>query len=521
MAGVAATLLGWNLLASHLRVLREVPTSDAERLGAGLALQAGGLLFAAVSLGLSGQAEVVLWLVLGVGAMLAGRWLVARSLHVYGLVSLVIGTARLLLYDSLVATGSGQPIAGLVPSVWMLLAFVGGISWLVGAWSLQSATGLWAKLRNVEIGLGLTVVFFATLHEEASTYSLSLVSLAFCLVTLTVARWRQSSGLAGYALGCLVISSGWIVESKYLEFREPNFRSLGLVLSWGSFLMLVTASAWAVCARLLLDMREPWRGGVRVATIGVLLALVFGAWYDEASAPISVLLVWLVLSHALGVASRRVPGLLLDVFAPAGLFASLVMWMYGFVALGWGYETVPAMLHPGLWSSIALAVSLPILCRPLTRNDRLMSDETRTAIGQLSYGLAVALVLVSTSYEASRIGAMVSSESMSQRAILTIWWGVFGFGLIVAGFRLRVPPARYAGLALIVIATGKAILFDLNETEGLWRVASIIGPGLLMLLVAAGYAKASLASAQAEVGNADEPYIAVGHPEDNDENVTP
>ncbi|MCH7790843.1 MAG: DUF2339 domain-containing protein, partial [Planctomycetes bacterium] len=62
MAGVAATLLGWNLLASHLRVLREVPTSDAERLGAGLALQAGGLLFAAVSLGLSGQAEVVLWL---------------------------------------------------------------------------------------------------------------------------------------------------------------------------------------------------------------------------------------------------------------------------------------------------------------------------------------------------------------------------------------------------------------------------------------------------------------------------
>ncbi len=267
--------------------------------------------------------------------------------------------------------------------------------------------------------------------------------------------------------------------------------------------MLITASAWAVCARLLLDMREQWWAGVRRAVIGVVIVLVFGAWFDEASMPLSMLLVWLVLSHALGFASRRVPGLFLDVFAPLGLLASLGMWVYGFVLLSWGFGHMPAMLHAGLWSSFALAVSLPILCGPLTRNE-FFNDESRKSLRQLSYGLAVVLVLVSTSYEASRIGALVSSDSMSQRAILTIWWGIFGFGLIVAGFRLRVPPARYAGLALIVIATGKAILFDLNETEGLWRVASIIGPGLLMLLIAAGYAKASAVVSQAEVSDTDQ-----------------
>lgn len=350
-------------------------------------------------------------------------------------------------------------------------------------------------------------------------YSLSLVSLAFCLVMLMVARWRQSIGLAVYAIGCLAISSGVIIVPMYWAYHEPNIESFGLVLSWWSFLMFVAASAWAVCTRLLLDMRESWWVEVRRATIGVVIVLIFGAWFDESAAPISMLLVWLLLSHALGVVSRRIQIQPFDIFAPLGLFASLGMWVYGFIVLSWGYGDLPAVLHPGLWSSFALAVSLPILFGPLARNE-FFDDESRKSLRNFSYGMAVVLVLVSTSYEASRIGAMVSTDSMSQRAILTIWWGVFGFGLIVAGFRLRVPPARYAGLALIMIATGKAILFDLNETEGLWRVASIIGPGLLMLLIAAGYAKVSAAVAQAHVGDDDEWHSGIdaeGFDEDEEE----
>lgn len=90
-------------------------------------------------------------------------------------------------------------------------AVIGPLSWLITAWALQSANGFWAKLRNIEIGLGLTVVYFAFFHEEASMDSRSLVSLALCLVTLAVARWRQSMGLAVYAPGCRSITSGWII----------------------------------------------------------------------------------------------------------------------------------------------------------------------------------------------------------------------------------------------------------------------------------------------------------------------
>ncbi len=48
---------------------------------------------------------------------------------------------------------------------------MGPLSWLITAWALQSANSFWAKLRNFEIGLGLTVVYFAFFHEKASMYS--------------------------------------------------------------------------------------------------------------------------------------------------------------------------------------------------------------------------------------------------------------------------------------------------------------------------------------------------------------
>jgi uncharacterized membrane protein len=516
LAGLAATVVGWNLLASHLRVLRERPTSDAERLGAGLAMQAGGLLIAAVSIGLSGQAEVMMWLAMGVGAVLAGRWLGARSLHVYGLVTLAIGTTRLLLFDSFFTAAPLQVIAGLVPTLWMLLTVIGGIAWLAAAWTLHSVNGFWARLRNVEIAIGLTVVFLAFVHEDASTYAMMLIALLFSLLTLATARWRWSLGLAGYALGCLSISSGGVIGPMYVSFSEPNVELVGLVLSWWSLLMLLTASAWAVCGRLIMALGgQPW-SGIRSATIGVLLVFVFGAAFDEAAAPLAMCLVWLALAHGLGLASRRFPDVLLDIYAPLGVLASLGMWTYGFVVVDWGFATAPALLHPGLWSSLAIAVSLPILFGPLRRSDH-FDAESRRSFGQLSYSIAVVLVLVSTSFEASRVGGLVSSDSLSQRAVLTIWWGIFGFGLIVAGFRLRVPPARYAGLALIVIATGKAILFDLTETQGLWRVASIIGPGLLMLVVAAGYAKVSARMAQGKTDETDESPLYNEPKPDSDE----
>ncbi len=69
---------------------------------------------------------------------------------------------------------------------------------------------------------------------------------------------------------------------------------------------------------------------------------------------------------------------------------------------------------------------------------------------------------------------------------------------IVLGFWRRVPEIRYVGLTLLAIAAGKAVVYDLAEAPQAWRVASFVGLGVLMLMVAVGYSKVSARLAEAK-----------------------
>jgi uncharacterized membrane protein len=115
---------------------------------------------------------------------------------------------------------------------------------------------------------------------------------------------------------------------------------------------------------------------------------------------------------------------------------------------------------------------------------------------------AIALLLSSTSLEIARIAGVMSSEPTARRAAVSIWWGLVAVGLIVAGFWRKIPAARHVGLGLLAVATAKAMVFDLSTVPPIWRVASFVGLGLLMLGVAVGYARASARLARPNPGGA-------------------
>ncbi|MCA9306879.1 MAG: DUF2339 domain-containing protein, partial [Phycisphaerales bacterium] len=83
-SGFAATTALGLWLAGHMRVLRDAPESDRERLGAAFIAQAGVFLIMTVALGLAGWLEVAAWIALGAAAIAAGRWMRARPLDIYG-----------------------------------------------------------------------------------------------------------------------------------------------------------------------------------------------------------------------------------------------------------------------------------------------------------------------------------------------------------------------------------------------------------------------------------------------------
>ena len=104
---------------------------------------------------------------------------------------------------------------------------------------------------------------------------------------------------------------------------------------------------------------------------------------------------------------------------------------------------------------------------------------------------SVGLALWATSLEAGRIAELFTTQEMSRRAAVSIWWGVFAIGLIGAGFWRNIPLVRHAGLGLLAVATSKAVIFDLADVPAGWRAVSFLALGLMMLAVGLVYAKAS------------------------------
>jgi uncharacterized membrane protein len=124
--------------------------------------------------------------------------------------------------------------------------------------------------------------------------------------------------------------------------------------------------------------------------------------------------------------------------------------------------------------------------------------------------IAIALIFIATSFEVRRAALVLVEDGKAQKAALSIWWGVFGLALIAAGFWRRVPPVRHTGLALLAIATGKAIVFDLVDVSQGWRVASFLGLGLMMLAVAVAYARVHATLERASAPSEPDPDAADG-----------
>ena len=90
-----------------------------------------------------------------------------------------------------------------------------------------------------------------------------------------------------------------------------------------------------------------------------------------------------------------------------------------------------------------------------------------------------------------RVASSFAADAAVRGSAVSIYWGVFAVALIGAGFVARIAWVRYAGLALIAVASVKAVVFDLGSVPQGWRIASFIGLGVLMLGVHFAYSRLS------------------------------
>ncbi|MBI4898129.1 MAG: DUF2339 domain-containing protein [Actinobacteria bacterium] len=82
-------------------------------------------------------------------------------------------------------------------------------------------------------------------------------------------------------------------------------------------------------------------------------------------------------------------------------------------------------------------------------------------------------------FEIGKIGSAQTGQ-----ALLSAFWALVAFASAVVGLRLRVKELRIAGLSLLVVATGKILLFDLSELDVAYRTISFIVVGAVLLAAA-------------------------------------
>jgi len=106
-----------------------------------------------------------------------------------------------------------------------------------------------------------------------------------------------------------------------------------------------------------------------------------------------------------------------------------------------------------------------------------------SALGTILAFLLVNLEIADFFSVGERYVAFGLPTSLAQDMTYSIAWAVFALLLLAAGVRLRGPAVRYSGLGLLLLTLLKVSLYDLWQLGGLYRVGTLIGLALVLLLV--------------------------------------
>ena len=98
----------------------------------------------------------------------------------------------------------------------------------------------------------------------------------------------------------------------------------------------------------------------------------------------------------------------------------------------------------------------------------------------------IAAQIVSVVLLTSEIHAFFAmrDSTFTRELMVSVTWAVYATALIVVGLQRRYAPIRYFAIALFGITIVKVFFSDLSELEQIYRVISVIGLGIMLLVTA-------------------------------------
>lgn len=443
--------------------------------------------------GLAGVAVVVRqrwnWLSAAVFALATAQWLwwIGETEPARPAALLALAAFGALNVGAAVGFELRVPASGLRFSSALLLTFNALVLALAGWWAFDGAavahvwlaalaavhlavghatrsTRISRELRRLALALGVVladVAAAAILDGPVLAGAWAVTSVGFALLARGVVARRggdRDELLVGLGLGGHLL----LATAQALAQATPEALAAGDPTALGGHAAIAaTAGAAFVAGRFAADIRPQWRAaldGLALAGVAYLSALVLdGAALAAAFAAQAVALA------AIGARGR-------DDVAACGACALLAL------ALGHAlaFEAPPVALVDGLDSIGPAALALGAVALAALRGAQLL-ERVRTALATTG---ALALL-----YLASVALVTPFSGDLGQ-SLLSGLWATTGLAGLIVGLVRDERLLRIGSLALLVTTIGKVFLYDLAALESLYRVASFIALGLLLLLAA-------------------------------------
>ncbi|MDQ3644809.1 MAG: DUF2339 domain-containing protein [Actinomycetota bacterium] len=361
-----------------------------------------------------------------------------------------------------------------------------GKLWLVALAATHVAIGLSsARLPRVSrdlallalvLGVALADLAFSLLADgPLLTLGWAASAVGFAVLLRRRQTGPQDALLAGAGLGGHV---GLALLHTITNEAPPSLVAGGALTATASASLLALAAGCLVSGRLAQEGHPEWRSALDVLGLAALAYLTAIA-LDGAGLAVAWSLEAAALARLASGGRDQVAALAaLSFLALAG--AHLLAFEAPPEALVYGLDNVLAAAAAGC---AVLAAAL-VCARTLVWVDPRLSRWMTAASGiALLYVASAALV---TPYQPGT--ATVDSElfelgvRQQGQMLLSVFWSLCGVAVMVVGLRWNLRALRAGGLALLFLAVAKVFSIDLSALGSLYRVVSLCGLGVLLLL---------------------------------------
>jgi uncharacterized membrane protein len=419
--------------------------------------------------------------------------------------ALVLSAAGLSAFDGALADGWVAALAGV-----HLAAGVAGGGRVTGRLRL-TALALGTILADVALGLIL----------DGSALA---VAYAATLAIVGAVAWRVARGrgdgelLLGWTLG----GQALLAAGQALSVAPPDLALDGGEGAAAVIAPLAVALGGLAAARLVLARREAWSAALDALGLAAVAyttaVLLDGAWLPAAWSVLAATLLPLARAkREEGGVGARVHRR--NVLWPRAADRVAACGALGFLALGLchvlAFEAPPVALIDGLDDALAAALALGALAAaatvlalarmvdPSTVLRSGVAPEAQDSTGRFAVhgapslraplaGLAglAALFLASTLLVTpfqpgpGDPGTALLDLPLRQQGqvLLSALWAMVGVGILAGGLVRDVRVLRLAGLVLLGVTAAKVVAYDLATLTALYRVASLLALGLLLLV---------------------------------------